>query len=91
MQPPAQFGELTIPIAEGATETDEVLLDEEQTSDVLGGTEWHLSALPDGSLHGGVHFNLDEFERSTAESWTTGLKRILASATGKPDLDWRQL
>jgi hypothetical protein len=38
-----------------------------------------------------VHFNLDEFEASTPEGWTAGLKRILASAVRDPDQDWRQL
>jgi hypothetical protein len=38
-----------------------------------------------------VRFNLDEFEASTAQSWATGLKRILASAVRDPDQDWRQL
>jgi hypothetical protein len=38
-----------------------------------------------------VHYNLDEFEESTAEGWTAGLKRILVNAVRDPDQDWRQL
>jgi hypothetical protein len=91
MQPPSQYGEITFPIAEGAMETDEVLLEEAESSDILSGTEWHLNALPDGALSGGVHYNLDEFDQSTAQSWTAGFKRILASAVRDPDRDWRRL
>jgi hypothetical protein len=91
LQPPSQYGELTLPIAEGAKEIDAVLIEEDETSDIPSGTEWHLNAQPDGTLSGGVHFNLDEFDRSTAQSWTTGLTRILTSAVRDPDQNWRQL
>jgi len=91
MQPPSQYGEMTLPIAEGAKETDEVLLEETESSDILSGTEWHLTALPNGALSGGVHYNLDEFAASTVQSWTAGFKRILASAVRGPGQDWRQL
>ena len=91
MQPPSQYGEMTLPIAEGAKEVDEVLLPQTESSDILGGTEWHLNIQPDGSLCGGVHFNLDEFEESTVEGWTAGLTRILAGAVRDPGQDWRQL
>jgi hypothetical protein len=91
MQPPSQYGEMILPIAEGAKEIDEVLLEEAETSDILSGTEWHLNRQPDGALSGGVHYNRDEFEESTAQSWSAGLTRILASAIRDPDQDWRQL
>ena len=91
MQPPSQYGELTLPIAEGAKEIDEVLLEEAESSDILGGTEWHLNTQPDGALSGAMHYNLDEFEQSTVQGWSTGLKQILASAARDPDQDWRQL
>jgi condensation enzyme len=91
MQPPAQYGEMTLPIAEGATEIDEVLLEEAESSDIPGGTEWHLNTQPDGALSGAMHYNLDEFEQSTVQGWSTGLKQILASAARDPDQDWRQL
>jgi hypothetical protein len=42
-------------------------------------------------MHGSVQFNRDEFEASTAEGWTAGLKRILASAARDPDQDWKRL
>jgi hypothetical protein len=90
-QPPAQYGEMTLPIAEGANEIDEVLLEETESSDIPSGILWHLNAQPDGTLSGAVHFNLDEFEESTAEGWTARLTRILSSAVRDPDRDWRQL
>lgn len=91
LQPPSQYGELTLPIADGAKEIDEVLLEEAESSDILTGTEWHLNAQPDGSISGGVHYNLDEFEQSTAQGWTAGLKHILTSAVRDPGQNWRDL
>jgi len=91
LQPPSQYGEMLLPIAGGAKEIDEVLLDQAESSDITSGTEWHLNAQPDGSVSGSVHFNRDEFEESTVRDWTAGLKRILASAVRDPDQDWRQL
>jgi hypothetical protein len=90
-QPPSQYGEMTLPIAEGAKEIDEVLLEETESSDIPSGTVWHMNTQPDGSVCGAVHFNLDEFEARTMEGWTAGLKRILASAVRDPDQDWKQL
>jgi hypothetical protein len=89
-----QDGAMTLPIAEGAKGLDERLPQdaETETHDLPGGgTVWYLSMEPDGALHGLVQFNLDEFEASTAQGWTAGLKQILASAVRDPDLDWRQL
>jgi hypothetical protein len=91
LQTPSQYGEMILPIAEGAREIDETLLEEAESSDILSGTEWHLASQPDGSLSGSVHFNLDEFEASTVQGWTAGFNRILASAVRDPDQDWRQL
>jgi condensation enzyme len=91
LQTPSQYGEMVLPIAEGAKEVDEVLLEEAESSDILSGTEWHLSPQPDGAVSGSLHFNLDEFEESTPEVWTAALKRILASAVRDPGQDWRQL
>jgi hypothetical protein len=89
--PQSQYGEITLPIAEGAKEISEVLLEEDESSDIPSGTVWYLNTQPDGALSGAVHFNLDEFEEGTPERWTTGLKRILASAVGEPDQDWKLL
>src|SRR5207247_179802 len=50
MQPPSQYGEMTLPIAEGAEEVDAILLEQAESSDILSGTEWHLNKQPDGSL-----------------------------------------
>jgi hypothetical protein len=83
---------MTLPIAEGAEKIDERLLQEAETHDLPGGgTVWYLSMEPDGRLNGFVQFNLDEFEASTAQGWTAGLKQILASAVRDPDRYWRQL
>jgi hypothetical protein len=88
---PSQFGQMVLPIAEGATEVDEVLLAEAESSDILSGTEWHLSPQPDGTISGSVHYNLDDFEESSLERWTAALKRILAGGVRDPDRSWRQL
>jgi hypothetical protein len=52
---------------------------------------WYLGAQRDGTLSGGVHYNLDEFDESTAQSWSTGLKEILTKAVREPDKNWREL
>jgi len=91
LQTPSQFGAMVLPIAQGATEVDEVLLAEAESSDILSGTEWHLSPQPDGALSGSVHFNLDDFEEGTLERWTAALKRIVADGVRDPDRGWRQL
>jgi hypothetical protein len=36
-------------------------------------------------------FNLDEFDESTVTGWSASLHRILASAVGDPDQDWKAL
>ncbi len=88
----SESGEMTLPVAEGAEKIDERLLQEAETHDLPGGgTVWYLSMVPDGPLNGFVQFNLDEFEASTAQGWTAGLKQILASAVRDPDRYWRQL
>ena len=91
LQTPSQFGAMVLPIAQGATEVDEVLLAEAESSDILSGTEWHLSPQPDGTLSGSVHFNLDDFEEGSLERWTAALKRIVAGGVRDPDRGWRQL
>src|ERR1700733_1364372 len=89
--PPSQYGEMVLPIAEGAKGIREVLLEEAESSDIPTGTVWYLNTKPDGALSGSVHYNLDEFEENTVKGWTAGLKRILASAVRDPGQDWRQL
>jgi hypothetical protein len=91
LQTPSQYGEMILPIAEGAKEIDEALLEEAVSSDIPSGMEWHLNTQPDGTMSGSVHFNLDEHEASTVKGWTAGLKRILASAVRDPGQDWRRL
>jgi hypothetical protein len=88
---PFQFGDMTIPIAEGAKEISELLLEEEESSDIPSGTVWYLATQPNGTLTGSMHYNLDEFEQSTAQNWSAGLVRIMTSAVRDPGQDWRQL
>ena len=90
-EPPSQAGGMTIPIAEGAREVGAILLEEEESSDIPSGTVWYLDVGSDGALYGAVHYNRDEFEESTAQSWGAGLTRILAGVARDPDQDWRQL
>jgi condensation enzyme len=85
-------GGTTFPIAEGAKGIDASIFQDAETHDLPGGgTVWYLSMRPDGPLHGSVQFNRDEFEASTVQGWTAGLKRILASAVREPDQDWKHL
>jgi non-ribosomal peptide synthetase component F len=85
-------GATPLPIAEGAEGIDASILQDAETHDLPGGgTVWYLSVQPDGPLHGQVQFNRDEFEASTVQGWTAGLKRILASAVRDPDQDWKRL
>lgn len=87
-----QEDETSLPIAEGTTGLPPRQLQDAETADLPGGgTVWYLALMPDGALHGLVQINPDEFEASTAEGWTTGLKQILANAGRDPDQDWRQL
>jgi condensation enzyme len=88
---PDTGGELNLPIADGATGVGAALLEEAETSDIPNGTVWYLAAQRDGTLGGAVHYNLDEFDKSTAESWTAGFTRILASAVRHPHQNWREL
>jgi hypothetical protein len=85
-------GATTFPIAEGATGIDASILQDAETHDLPGGgTVWYLSMHSDAPLHGSVQFNRDEFEASTVQGWTAGLKRILASVARDPNQDWKHL
>jgi condensation enzyme len=88
---PSQFGDLTIPIAEGAREIRERLLQESESHDVPSGMVWYLEVTQAGELFGGVHFNLDEFDETTAAGWSADFRRIITSAVREPDRDWRTL
>ncbi|HZR52305.1 MAG TPA: condensation domain-containing protein [Streptosporangiaceae bacterium] len=80
-----------IPIADGAKPITERPLEGQEHHDIPSGMVWNLYAEPTGELHGGVLFNLDEFDESTVAGWAAGLRRILAGAVREPDQDWRQL
>jgi hypothetical protein len=87
-----QHGEdLTFPIAEGASWAGDGTLEGEEVHDIPSGTVWNLFARPSGALHGGVLFNLDEFDEATVAGWAAGLRRILAAGVREPDGDWRLL
>jgi hypothetical protein len=81
----------TYPIAEGAHIVSAQLSQGAGTQDIPTGTVWNLSAEPSGELKGAVLFNLDEFDESSVQGWTAGLRRILAGAVREPDRDWRLL
>jgi hypothetical protein len=79
------------PIAEGAREISERQSQRSEHQDIPTGAVWNLSGEPSGTLNGGVLFNLDEFDESSVQGWTAGLRRILAGAAREPDQDWRLL
>jgi hypothetical protein len=87
----SQFGDLALPIAEGAREIHERLLQEPEHGDVPSGLVWNMDLMPTGVLMGGVLFNLDEFDESTVAGWATDFRTILAGAVGEPDKDWTKL
>ena len=80
-----------IPIAEGAREVNERLLQEPVHHDIPSGMVWNLYMDPSGDLYGSVLFNLDEFDESTVAGWAADLPRILTGAVGEPDRDWKLL
>jgi hypothetical protein len=87
-----QLGDdLTIPIADGARGTGDAMLEGEEVHDIPSGTVWNLFTPPSGTLHGGILYNLDEFDESTVAGWAASLRRILASAVRDPDQDWKLL
>jgi hypothetical protein len=79
------------PIAEGARAVSERESQRSEHQDIPTGAVWNLAGEPSGNLNGSVLFNLDEFDESTVQGWTTGLRRILAGAVREPDRDWRLL
>ncbi len=87
----SQFGELTLPIAEGAHEIQERVLQEPEHADVPSGMVWNLDVMPSGELGNGVLFNRDEFDENTVAGLAADLRRILTGAVGDPDRDWRAL
>jgi len=89
---PLQSGDDPIfTIAEGASQVGRQLSQGPEHHDIPSGTVWNLTAQPYGELNGGVQYNLDEFDESTVQGWTDGLRRILAGAVREPDQDWRLL
>ncbi len=86
----AQLGDdRHLPHRRGRPEIDERLLQEAESSDIPSGTVWNLDPPSGRRYHGGVLFNLDEFDESTAAGWAAELRRILASAVRDPDQDWK--
>jgi condensation enzyme len=87
----SQFGDdLTYPIAEGAREVIERLLQEPVHHDIPSGMVWNLG-VESGLMNGGILFNLDEFNESTVAGWASDLRRILSRAVTHPDQDWKTL
>lgn len=88
---PTQLGDVVFPIAEGAREVHQYLLEESRHHDIPTGLVWGLTPTPDGGLCSGVLFNPDEFDESTVVGWAAGLRQILTSAVRDPDQDWKTL
>lgn len=88
---PTQLGNVVFPIAEGAREVHQYLLEESRHHDIPTGLVWGLTPTPDGGLCSGVLFNPDEFDESTVVGWAAGLRQILTSAVRDPDQDWKTL
>jgi hypothetical protein len=88
---PTQLGDVVFPIAEGAREVHQYLLEESRHHDIPTGLVWGLTPTPDGGLCSGVLFNPDEFDESTVVGWAAGLRQILTSAVHDPDQDWKTL
>jgi len=89
---PGQLGQdLVFPIAEGARQIKVRWLEEDGQRDIPSGTVWFVDWPSDGTLSGGIMFNLEEFEESTVAGWTADLRRILASAVRDPDQSWKAL
>ena len=88
---PTQLGDVVFPIAEGAREVHQYLLEESRHHDIPTGLVWGLTPTPDGGLCSGVLFNPDEFDESTVVGWAVGLRQILTSAVLDPDQDWKTL
>src|SRR5262249_9654081 len=86
-----QFGNLTIPIADGAYEIRDRVLPEPEHPDVPRGMVWNLNVLESGALTGGVLFNLNEFDELTVAGWVADLARILSAAVKEPDRTWPPL
>jgi hypothetical protein len=88
---PTQLGDVVFPIAEGAREVHQYLLEESRHHDIPTGLVWGLTPTPDGGVCSGVLFNPGEFAESTVVGWAAGLRRILTSAVRDPDQDWKTL
>ena len=88
---PTQLGDVVFPIADGAREVHQYLLEESRHHDIPTGLVWGLTPTPDGGLCSGVLFNPDEFDESTVAGWAAGLRQILTSAVRDPDQDWKTL
>jgi condensation enzyme len=88
---PTQRGNVVFPIADGAREVHQYLLEESRHHDIPTGLVWGLTPTPDGGICSGVLFNPDEFDESTVAGWAAGLRQILTSAVRDPDQDWKTL
>jgi hypothetical protein len=88
---PTQLGDVVFPIAEGAREVHQYLLEEARHHDIPTGMVWGLTPIPDGGLSSGVAFYPEEFDESTVAGWAADLRRILTSAVHDPDQDWKNL
>jgi condensation enzyme len=75
-------------ISEG---TSTVIRKERISEQVPSGAAWSIGALVNGEIRGGLQYNPDEFDDSTAEGWVSDYLRIVTAALADPDGDWSAL
>jgi hypothetical protein len=68
-----------------------VIRTERVSEQLPGGAAWSMGALPTGEIRGGLQFNPEEFDESTAVDWVSDYDRILRAAVAEPDRDWTTL
>jgi hypothetical protein len=96
------FGYFESPFAGGGNDRlEELFRIGERTTTVIrstrvseqmpGGAAWSMGAMPTGEIRGGLQFNPEEFDESTAIDWVSDYDRILTAAVAEPDREWRTL
>ncbi|HJQ02754.1 MAG TPA: condensation domain-containing protein [Jatrophihabitans sp.] len=92
------FGYFESPFADGLAEafriserTSTVIRKERISEQMPSGAAWSIGALASGEIRGGLQFNPEEFDDSTAHRWVSDYARIVTAALADPDGDWSAL